>query len=89
MKEVMIYGQKGCGACIFTRKYLEKHGVDNIIEKDINESKQARLDIDQINQKRLDRGRPAFTSTPIVLIEGEEPFEGFDLQSLQLAVEDQ
>lgn len=73
--KVTIYSKAGCGECVFTKKYLEQNGVDY---QEFNLTQEP-----QYLQTVTDLG---FSSLPVVVIEGQEAFSGFQPQRLETLV---
>lgn len=65
-KLVTVYSKPNCMQCNFTKQFLEDNGVPFIV-KDIEESEEALAEVKALG----------FASLPVVVIEGEEPFNGF------------
>ncbi|MGP6139490.1 MULTISPECIES: glutaredoxin domain-containing protein [unclassified Jeotgalibaca] len=74
-KKITIYSKVGCGQCMFTKKYLDKRNV-SYFEKNISENP---VWVEEV--KAL-----GFQSLPVIQIEGEPPFNGFQPQLLDALV---
>lgn len=74
-KSVIVYSKPGCGQCMFTKKFLERHALA-FEEKDVQKSE------DALNEVKA----MGFSSLPVVVIEGEEPFNGYRADRLQALV---
>ncbi|MGX7091917.1 glutaredoxin domain-containing protein [Hutsoniella sourekii] len=72
MKKITIYSKVGCGECMFTKKFLESHQVD-FVEHNLTHETDKIDDVKQLG----------FTSLPVVVVEGEEPFSGYQPDRLQ------
>lgn len=73
IKQVMVYSKAGCGQCQFTKKFLHKMNID-FLEKNVTE-----------NSEWLEEVKAfGFQSLPVVQIEGEEPFSGFQPERLKM-----
>ncbi|AXY25240.1 NrdH-redoxin [Suicoccus acidiformans] len=73
--EVKLYSKAGCGECMFTKKFFEKHNID-FQEINITEDPERTQDV-------VDLG---FKALPVVLIEGQEPFSGYRPDKLEVLV---
>lgn len=65
-KKVVVYSKAGCGQCQFTKKYLEKLEVD-FEERNLTDNPEWGVEVQALG----------FQSLPVVLVEGQEPFHGF------------
>lgn len=74
-KKMTVYSKVGCGQCMFTKKYLEKHNIP-YLEKNISENNEWMEEVKAMG----------FQSLPVVHIEGEIPFSGFQPQQLDALV---
>lgn len=74
-KKVVMYSKAGCGQCQFTKKYLGKLEVD-FEEKNITNNPVWRAEVQALG----------FQSLPVVVIEGQEPFHGFQPEQLNKLV---
>lgn len=63
---IKVYSKPGCVQCEFTKKFLVQHELP-FEEKNVMESKEA------LEEMRA----TGFTSLPVVVIDGKEPFFGF------------
>lgn len=75
MSQVTVYSKVGCGQCQFTKMFLERHNID-YVEKNVSEDESL---VDEV--KAL-----GFSSLPVVQIEGEEAFSGFQPDRLEKLV---
>ena len=74
-RKVIIYSKPGCAHCQFTKKHLEKLAI-SYEERDINK-----------NESFLEEVRTlGFQSLPVIIVEGEEPFSGFQPDRLEKLV---
>ncbi|MDE1547805.1 glutaredoxin domain-containing protein [Jeotgalibaca caeni] len=74
-KQVVVYSKPGCGECQFTKKYLAKMNIQ-FIEKNITEDPAWVEEVKALG----------FFSLPVVQVEGEEPFNGFQPERLNQLV---
>lgn len=74
-KEVTIYSKVGCGQCMFTKKYLEKSNI-SYFEKNISENPDWVAEVKALG----------FQTLPVIVIEGEAPFAGYQPQKLAALV---
>lgn len=74
-KKIVVYSKAGCGQCQFTKKHLNKLGID-FIEKNITKQPEWAEEVKALG----------FFSLPVVHIEGEEPFNGFHPERLNRLV---
>lgn len=74
-KKVTIYSKPGCGQCMFTKKYLDKIKV-SYFEKNISENPDWAEEVKALG----------FQTLPVIVIEGEEPFTGYQPQKLDALV---
>ncbi|WP_027108376.1 glutaredoxin-like protein NrdH [Lacticigenium naphthae] len=74
-KKIILYTKIGCGQCLFTKKQLEKMHLA-FEEKNISQNPEW---IDEV--KAL-----GFQSLPVISIEGEEPFSGYQPDKLEKLV---
>lgn len=63
---IKVYSKPGCVQCEFTKKFLVQHELP-FEEKNVMESSEA------LEEMRT----TGFTSLPVVVIDGKEPFFGF------------
>lgn len=63
---IKVYSKPGCVQCEFTKKFLVQHELP-FEEKNVMESNEALEEVRAIG----------FTSLPVVVIDGKEPFFGF------------
>ena len=63
---IKVYSKPGCVQCEFTKKFLVQHELP-FEEKNVMESNEA------LEEMRA----TGFTSLPVVVIDGKEPFFGF------------
>lgn len=63
---IKVYSKPGCVQCEFTKKFLVQHEIP-FEEKNVMESNDALEEVRAIG----------FTSLPVVVIDGKEPFAGF------------
>lgn len=70
-KEVTIYSKVGCGQCMFTKKYLDKSNI-SYFEKDISKNTDWLEEVKALG----------FQSLPVIVIEGEVPFIGYQPERL-------
>ena len=74
-KTITLYNKPGCGQCMFTKKFLEKNQI-TFIEKDIQKSAQALEEVKNLG----------YASLPVVVIDGQESFSGYQSDRLQALV---
>ncbi|NEW62711.1 glutaredoxin-like protein NrdH [Granulicatella sp. zg-ZJ] len=74
-KSIIVYSKPNCMQCQFTKQFLEEHQVDFIV-KDVMESDEAMAEVKDLG----------FSSLPVVVIDGEEPFSGFRPDRLEQVV---
>lgn len=72
---IIVYSKPGCGQCMFTKKFLERNGID-YLEKDVQADEVARQEV-------LDLG---YQSLPVVVVNGTESFNGYQADKLQAIV---
>lgn len=72
---IIVYSKPGCGQCMFTKKFLERNGID-YVEKDVQADEVARQEV-------LDLG---YQSLPVVVVNGTESFNGYQADKLQAIV---
>ncbi|MBS4761557.1 glutaredoxin-like protein NrdH [Carnobacteriaceae bacterium zg-ZUI252] len=65
-KPVTVYSKPNCMQCNFTKQFLLDNDIDFIV-KDVEEDAVALEEVKALG----------FSSLPVVVIEGEEPFNGF------------
>lgn len=78
MKKVKVYTKNNCAQCTMTKKQLEKHKIDF---KLINVEE----DEEALEYVKNELG---FSSMPVVVAEGFEPFAGFQPDKLEKLKED-
>ncbi|MBF0780216.1 MULTISPECIES: glutaredoxin-like protein NrdH [unclassified Granulicatella] len=66
MAPVVVYSKPNCMQCNFTKKFLEERNIPFKV-KDVMEDEVALEEVKALG----------FSSLPVVVIEGEEPFSGF------------
>ena len=71
VKQVTIYSKVGCGQCMFTKKHLDKNNI-SYFEKNISENPDWIVEVEALGFKTL----------PVIVIEGEAPFTGYQPQKL-------
>ncbi|QTU83421.1 glutaredoxin-like protein NrdH [Carnobacteriaceae bacterium zg-C25] len=71
-KPVTVYSKPNCMQCNFTKQFLLDNDIDFIV-KDVEEDAVALEEVKALG----------FSSLPVVVIEGEEPFNGFRPDSLE------
>lgn len=75
-KNVIVYVQPKCMQCEFTKKFLNQHKVSfTTVDMSIDAS-----------AREYVKDTLGFTSAPVVVIEGEEPFFGFQPDRLESLV---
>ena len=74
-KMITLYTKPGCGQCMFTKKFLERNNLD-FVEKDVQASDQALQEVKALG----------YSSLPVVLVEGQEHFNGYQAARLQALV---
>lgn len=65
-KPVVVYSKPNCMQCNFTKQFLMDNEIDFVV-KDIEEDAVALEEVKALG----------FASLPVVIIDGEEPFNGF------------
>lgn len=72
---ITVYSKPGCGQCMFTKKFLERNGLV-YQEKDIQLDESARQEVQAMG----------YSSLPVVVINGEDSFTGYQADKLQALV---
>lgn len=72
---ITVYSKPGCGQCMFTKKFLERNGLA-YQEKDIQVDELARQEVQAMG----------YSSLPVVVINGQDSFTGFQEDKLQALV---
>lgn len=71
-KKVVVYSKKGCGGCMFTKKKLDSLNV-SYEERNLSENPEYAGEVEALG----------FQSLPVVVIDGEEPFNGYQVDHLE------
>lgn len=74
-KTITLYTKPGCGQCMFTKKFFEKNQI-TFIEKNIQTSQEALEEVRQLG----------YSSLPVVVIDGDQSFTGYQADRLQALV---
>jgi glutaredoxin-like protein NrdH len=72
MAKVTVYTKNGCPQCDMTKRVLEGEGID-YVSINVDENEEARNYVVEELQLR---------SMPVVVVEGQEPFTGFQPDKL-------
>ena len=75
MQAITIYSKPGCGACLFTKKFLDKLNV-TYIEKNITKDPASKQEV-------IDLG---FDALPVVVSPDQEAFCGYQPDKLEAMV---
>lgn len=73
--EIVVYSKSGCGQCVFTKKFLNAQNIP-FNEKRVDQNKQYLEEVEELG----------YQSLPVVGIDKEEFFSGYDLKKLQSLV---
>ncbi len=71
-KSVVVYSKPNCMQCLFTKKFLDEHHIA-YTEKDVTASNEALNEVKEMG----------FRSLPVISVEGETPFYGFNPDLLE------
>lgn len=74
-KEIVIYSKPGCGECLFTKKFLERSQVA-FTERNVMENAEWLAEVKALG----------FHSLPVVAVDGQEPFHGYQPERLEQLV---
>lgn len=66
-KKTLVYTKNNCGGCTLTKQFLDEHKIGYTI-----------VNISEQPERRDDVIALGFQSLPVVVIEGELPFSGFN-----------
>lgn len=72
---IIVYSKPGCGHCQFTKKYLDKLGLD-YQERDVERDAKSLQEVKDLG----------YSSLPVVVAEGHEAFNGFRPDKLDMLV---
>lgn len=82
MAKVTVYTKNGCVACNFTKQTLEAEGIEF---EAINIQETPTIKVDGVDKDAIEylRDELGFSSMPVVVAEGLEPFAGFQPDKIE------